>query len=146
MAWAVRGDELLYMVEHVSEEDREKYGLRIAELELLASTWGLVSLAPLLTTSVVSFTDNTVALAAMRRLSTRAEGEALPAMLRRRTRWIMERGVVEAAARITSENNRWADLGSRGAVEVACSEARRLGLRPRRVYVPRAWRKLSWLA
>ena len=145
MAWAVRGDELLYVEAKVSEAECQQYGLGIAELELLASTWGLACLGPLLSSYVVSFTDNTVALSAMRRLSTRAEGDAMPAMLRRRTSFLLENAVVEAAERITSKNNRWADLGSRGQVGVVCVEALALGLRPRRVEITSEWRDLSWL-
>ena len=145
MAWAVRGDELLYVEAKISEAECQQYGLGIAELELLASTWGLACLGPLLSSYVVSFTDNTVALSAMRRLSTRAEGDAMPAMLRRRTSFLLENAVVEAAERITSKNNRWADLGSRGQVGVVCVEALALGLRPRRVEITSEWRDLSWL-
>ena len=70
----------------------------------------------------------------------------MPALLRRRTAWLVNHGAVEAAARITSANNRWADLGSRGSAEIVCAEARALGLRPRRVDVPAEWRQLAWLA
>jgi hypothetical protein len=103
-------------------------------------------LAPLLPPSIVSFTDNTVALAAMRRLTSRSESAAIPAMLRRRTLWLVEHSCVEAAERVTSANNRWADLGSRGRAALVCAEAMALGLRPRRVQVPAEWRDLAWLA
>lgn len=145
MAWAVRGAELLYVVDFVSPEDVELFGLRIADLEMLASTWGLVTLAPELSSSIVSFTDNTVVLAALRRLSTKAEGEAFPALLRRRTLWLAANDYVEAAARVTSANNRWADLGSRGRVAEACAEAEALGLQPRQLEIPADWRDLTWL-
>ena len=69
----------------------------------------------------MSFTDNTVALSAMRRLSTRADAPAMAAVIRRRTHWLLEHAVVEAAERITSANNVWADWGSRGRVGDVCA-------------------------
>ena len=63
-AWAVRGDEILVTYGTWSEEERD---MIIAELELLASTLGLVTLGPELEGSDVwEWTDNQVCLAAMR--------------------------------------------------------------------------------
>jgi hypothetical protein len=113
----------------------------ICELELLASTLGLVALGPLLPRDVYSFTDNTVAEAAMRRL--RAESAPMQQMLHRRTAWMHERGVLEQSRRITSAANLWADIGSRpekGGIEEVERQARRLGFGFVRVGVPGGWR------
>ena len=145
-AWTVVGDALLFIEGEVSHTEMREHALGIAELELLASTWGLVALAPFLPPAVVSFTDNTVALSAMRRLSTRADAPAMAAVIRRRTHWLLEHAVVEAAERITSANNVWADWGSRGRVGDVCAAAARLGLVATRVEIPAGWRDLGWLA
>ena len=64
-AWTVAGDELLVAEGRWSEAEREH--LLICDLELAASTFGLVALQPLTGCPFVhSFTDNTVAMAAMR--------------------------------------------------------------------------------
>ena len=144
-AWTIVGRELLYIEGLVAPEAMESHGLGIAELELLASTWGLVALAPSLPPAVVSFTDNTVALSAMRRLSARADGPAMAAVIRRRTQWLLEHGVIEAAERITSENNTWADWGSRGRGDEMRAAAIALGLTPRHVEIPPPWGDLDWL-
>ena len=118
----------------------------ICELELLASTFGLVALAPWLPRDVYSFTDNTVAQAAMRRLA--AESPAMQAILARRTHWMHAAGVLEEPRRISSEANLWADLGSRpekGGVEEVERQARALGMDFVRVDVPARWRDTSRL-
>ena len=135
-AWAVLGDEMLYVVGEWSADERER--LIIADLEFLASTFGLVALAPLLGGRVTSFTDNVVAEAAMRAAAPRTA--AMQWLSARRAAWILAAAAVEGVARVTSANNRWADLGSRGAMRQAMDEAMALGLWPRRVAVPREWR------
>ena len=112
MAWAVSGDELVFVEGEWSDDERRR--LIICEKELLASTWGLVALAPWLPPRVVSFTDNTVALAAMRHMSSRSA--RMQDIVARRTAWLYATGRVEAAARVTSKANLWADWGSRGAL------------------------------
>jgi hypothetical protein len=123
------------------EWDEGERAMLICELELLASTLGLVALGPLLPRDVYSFTDNTVAEAAMRRL--RAESAPMQQMLHRRTAWMHERGVLEQSRRITSAANLWADIGSRpekGGIEEVERQARRLGFGFVRVGVPGGWR------
>ena len=133
------GDELLLLEGEWSAAERD--GLTIAELELLASTWALVAFAPWLPCFVTSWTDNTVAESAMRRLAPRAAAAQL--VTARRSRWLFDAGVVEAAARVTTSANLWADIASRpelgGGGEVA-RQAGLLGLRVREVEVPAAWR------
>jgi hypothetical protein len=136
MAWAVEGDELLYAEGEWSE--RERRSLIICEKELLASTWGLVALQPFLQLAVVSYTDNTVAQAAMRSMA--PGSAAMQELTARRTQFLFEREVVEQSRRITSKANCWADLGSRRQLAAALQQAERLGLRTRRVEVPSAWR------
>ena len=102
----------------------------ICEKELLASTVGLRTIAPLLqVNNIYEFTDSTVALGAMTRLTPTTE--RMQQLVRQRLalaerwRWRL------AARRISSKNNLWADLASRGqAVEVA-AQAAALGLRVR---------------
>ena len=71
-AWTVHEGVLLIMCGEWSRE--QKATLTIAELELLASTFGLVGLAPLVgRRAVYSFTDNTVAQANMTTLTPTSE-------------------------------------------------------------------------
>jgi len=138
-AWAVRGNELLYVVDVWSEVEREALG--IAEKELLASTVGLVTLAPLLGNKVYSFSDNGIATAAMRAL--RAENPRSQELVRRRSEWLLSHRVLEAAERVTSKNNLWADLGSRGEIDEVVRQAEALGMRTRQVPIEAAWRSTA---
>ena len=116
----------------------EREGLIISEMELFASTVGLVALAPLLGQHVVSFTDNTVAMAAMRRMA--AGSERMQRLVRRRTEWLYAQSTLEGVARITSRNNLWADWGSRGRIGEVVEQAELLGLATRRIEIPAEWR------
>jgi hypothetical protein len=137
-AWAVRGSELLYVQGEWSSVERR---LLICDLELAASTFGLVALQPKLgKSSVYSFTDNTVAMAAMK--STTPTTAAMQAITSARVEWLLEHRVAEAAERVTSKANLWADMLSRDDVAGVEAQAMALGLVPRRVAVPRAWRDL----
>ena len=70
-AWMVADGELLYAYGEWTEDERKL--LIICEKELLASTWvRLVAFAPWLQRTVVSWTDNTVAMAAMRSMAPRS--------------------------------------------------------------------------
>ena len=135
-AWAVAGKKLLYAEGQWTKEERE--ALLICDLELAASTFGLVAFQPLVgRRHVYSFTDNVVAQAAMRGLV-----PSTPAMQRltaERVTWLLQHGVTEASARITSAANLWADLGSRGKIGDVLAQARALGLTPHRVSPPATW-------
>ena len=123
-----------------SQEQKDR--LTIAELELLASTYGLVALAPLVgRRAVYSFTDNTVAQANMRMLTPNSEAAQL--LCAARCEWLMQHGHEEVAARISSESNLWADLGSRDAVDEAERQAADIGLAVRRIEVPARWLDLG---
>jgi hypothetical protein len=135
MAWAVVGDELLYADGVWSDAEREL--LIICEKELLASTWGLVAFQPELPRAVVSYTDNTVAMAAMQRMA--PGSELMQELTARRTAFVFGAGVVESARRITSKANLWADLGSRLQTAEVLRQAANFGLAARRVAVPPAW-------
>jgi len=141
MAWAVEGGELLYAEGEWSELERRS--LIICEKELLASTWGLVALQPLLQLAVVSYTDNTVAQAAMQSMA--PGSAAMQELTARRTQFLFEHEVVEQSRRITSKANLWADLGSRRQLAAVLQQAERLGLSARRVTVPCAWRDTTEL-
>ena len=139
-AWTValqRGVLTVLMVEGVWSA-RER-GLLICELELLASTIGLVTLAPLAGLCYVySFTDNTVAEAAMRKLT--PSTPVMAELTARRCEWLLGAGVVESAERVTSKSNLWADLGSRGRTAEVKQQAYELGLAFSLVTPPPAWR------
>ena len=142
-AWTLVGSTVLATAGAWSAGER---GMLICDLELLASTFGLVAFSPWLPRDVYSFTDNTVAQAAMSRLSARSP--AAQAMLQRRTEWMVRAGHVEAARRISTAANRWADIGSRpelgGLAEVE-RQARAAGLQFVEVAVPPAWRDTTSL-
>jgi hypothetical protein len=141
-AWTVTDDELLYVVGEWTADEREL--LIICEKELLASTWGLVALAPWLRRSVVSWTDNTVAMAAMRSMAPRSE--VMQDIAARRTEYLFEGEILEESRRITSKANLWADLGSRGQMAAAVRQAAACGLRgAREVVVCPSWRDTAAL-
>jgi len=140
MAWALVDGELLYVQDEWSAAER---GLDIAVLELLASTVGLVALVPHVGRRVVSFSDSVVAAAAMR--ASAARSAPLQLLVGRRSEWAVQHGVVEAVARITSANNRWSDLGSRGQMARVEAEAAALGICARRIAIPGEWRDTSAL-
>ena len=123
-AWTVAGRELLYVAGTWSPEERER--LLICDLELAASTFGLVALQPELGRRYVySFTDNTVAQSAMRTLM--PSTDAMQALTAERVTWMLQAGVAEAAERVTSKANLWADMGSRNRVAEMEQQARDLG-------------------
>ena len=123
---------------------REMEELTIAELELLASTYGLLASEDYLPDAVVSFTDNVFAQAAMRAPAPKAE--LMQKVVEALTEWLMQRCMAEAVRRVTSQANLWADLGSRGDVEMVLQQAAALGMRTRVLDVPGAWRDTeAWL-
>ena len=138
-AWTVKGDEFLFIEGRWSKAERER--LLICDLELAASTFGLVTFAPLVGGEIVySFTDNEVAKSAMR--SQTPSTLPMQTMTVARTAWLFERGIAEKAERVTSKANLWADLGSRSAMGELLRQAARVGLRPRRLATPPYWRAL----
>ena len=111
----------------------------LAELERLASTLGLVTLGPELEGSDVwEWTDNQVCLAAMRSLVPRTP--RMMDMVDRRVEWMRVGGVTTAAERVSSKNNLWADMLSRGEDAAVAEQAAALGLRWRRLEPPAPWR------
>jgi hypothetical protein len=141
-AWTVSGGELFFVEDHWLPQEQP---MVIAEKELLASTLGLVALAPAAGfDSVVSFTDNTVAQAAMR-YSTPST-HIMQQLAHHRSEWLVSTGRIEAAARLTSKANLWADLGSRGQLHIVRRQAEAMGLTLRRVAIPAGWRELTWEA
>jgi hypothetical protein len=141
MAWTVCGDELVYVVGEWTDDERAL--LIICEKELLASTWGLVGLRAWLRDTVVSYTDNTVAMAAMRSMAPRSE--IMQEITAQRTAYLFERQLMEESRRITSKANLWADLGSRRQMPAMLRQAAALGLRVREATVPAEWRDTSAL-
>lgn len=127
-AWTIE-EGIVYMVAGVwSEADAV---MIIAEKELVASTVGLFALAELLGWKHVwEFTDNTVALSAMRSMTPGTR--FMQRLVVVRAQWMMAKGLFSAAERITSLNNLWADVGSRpvtkGGPESVRREAAEMGL------------------
>jgi hypothetical protein len=141
-AWTVVDDEVLISYGFWTPEERE--GIPIHEKELFASTVGLFAFAEVAGfRDVWSFTDNTVALAAMRTLTPTTVG--MQEMISARLVWMESHGVREAAERITSKNNLWSDMLSRDDVPGVCRQAEMLGYRVRVVAPPMAWRDASLL-
>eukprot|EP00900_Chrysochromulina_parva_P019137 jgi/Chrpa1/27224/Chrysochromulina_OHIO_Genome00025751-RA len=80
-------------------------------------------------------------MSAMRRLKPRSlRAERLVAA---RLQWMEHRGILEAAERITTGANLWADLGSRLQASEVIRQAQALGLRVRVVEAPPEWRRAT---
>jgi len=143
-AWTISGG-VVYMVAGVWSEAERR--MLICDLELLASTFGVVAFERMLGERWVwSFTDNTVAEAAMR--NGRARSPAMQAMLARRGAWLHERGLLEVPRRISSKANVWADVGSRpelGGVAAVRAMAEELGLGFEELSIPDEWRDTAGL-
>ena len=92
---------------------------------------------------VYSYTDNTNAEGAMRRLAPKTA--RMQAMVTARSAWMREQGVFECVERITSERNLWADLGSRNGVAEVERQAALFNLRVRHVQPAQAWRSTTAL-
>ena len=134
-AWTVVGSELIYLHGEWSPAARR---LLICDLELAASTFGLVELAGRAERQFVySFTDNTVAQSAMRTLT--PSTAPMQALTEARCEWMLAHGFSEATERITSKANLWADQLSRQREAQVEADARSLGLRLRRVHVSTEW-------
>lgn len=132
-AWSVYEGVLLILSGCWSEEERRL--LIICEKELWASLLGLECLGPLMEVShIYEFTDNTPALGAMRSMGPRTA--TMQQLVRRRAAVAEAQGWRLAAERVSSRNNLWADLGSRGRVAEVERQAGLLGLRVWHVEVP----------
>lgn len=145
-AWTLERDTV-YAV--AGEWVGDEVDLRIELQELFASTVGAVafSRAGVLPRDFVSYSDNTTAMAAMRAL--RSTAAPVQRLMARRTQWLHEAGHVEVSRRITSENNVWADLGSRpekGGVLALAASVAAAGLRFVLLPVPADWRDIRQYA
>ena len=129
-AWTVADGTLLWCGDAWSPAVRDQ--LHINEKELFASTAGLMALAPAARLSgVLNFTDNTVAMSAMR--SCTAQSARMQELCVARVDWMLTHGVNEAALRVSTHHNLWADMGSRNRAEEMERQAEALGLRVQRV-------------
>jgi len=138
-AWCLVGDTVHMCGGPWTPDELDDPSFIIAEKELLASTLGLVTLAPIGEMRFVyQFTDNTNAEAAMRRLSPKTLRMQL--LVERRSAWMLEHGVLESAERITSEANLWADLGSRSSIHEVRRQVEAFGLNFDLVAAPPNWR------
>jgi hypothetical protein len=120
---------VVYMVSGVwGPLDRD---LIIADKELVASTVGLFVLGEALQFQYVwEYTDNTVALSAIRSLT--PSTPLSQRLCAARVIWCSDRSVFVMGERITSANNEWADIGSRpvtrGGPAAVAAMAHELGL------------------
>ena len=141
-AWTVVGTTLVWCGDKWSTTVRD--ALHINEKELHASTAGLLTLAPIAQwTSVHNFTDSTVAMGAMQTFT--ATSPRMQELLATRATWLMETGVAEAVYRVTSAQNLWADLASRGRAEEMERQAKALGLTCKQVPVVAQLRSIEHL-
>ena len=132
-AWTMAGDTVYWCGDQWSPRVRDE--MHINEKELFASTAGLMALAPVAGwSSVHNFTDNTVAMGVMRNLAPR--NVRMQELTAARTTWLLENGVAEAAHRVSTSHNLWADMISRGAADAFERQAATLGLRVHRVDPP----------
>lgn len=142
-AWTLVDGEVLVVGGEWTEEEQQ---LRIEVLELLASTIGLVTFAQWLPRDVVSYSDNVLAVSAMRSL--RARSAPMQRLLARRVQWLLDEGRTETALRVTSRRNVWADVGSRpekGGVAAVAAAAAAAGYAVRVLIAPREWRSTDAL-
>ena len=141
-AWTCVGTEVVLVEGEWT--DAERVGLDISVKELHASTAGLVTLVPEMRASDVhNYTDSMVALGVMR--SAVSTAPRLQALTAARIDWMLQAGVVEAAERIGSKSNLWADLASRDASAEVERQAALLGLSFRRVQAAAGWGSAAWL-
>ena len=123
-AWTVV-DTTVY--EMCGQWDDSSRNMNIADKEYLASTAGLLGLHPLIESSYIwEWTDNTVALAAIRHLT--PSRQVMQELSNFRAEWLRENLVFTVGERITSKNNLWADWGSRGRIDLVQAHAIELGL------------------
>ena len=113
--------------EMCGEWDDSSRDMNIADKEYLASTAGLLGLHPFIESSYIwEWTDNTVALAAIRNLT--PVRQVIQELSKFRAEWLRENLVFMVGERITSKNNLWADWGSRGRIDLVQTHAIELGL------------------
>jgi hypothetical protein len=119
----------------IAEEwDSSSRGLLICEKELWASSAGLATLGPLLEADCFyEFTDSTVALNAMR--SYTPSTEAMQQLARARFACAESKGWRLKAQRVSTHNNLWADMLSRGRMREVAQQAAALGLSTRQLPV-----------
>jgi hypothetical protein len=130
-AWALNGKEVLVIAE---EWDSNSRALLICEKELWASSAGLATLGPLLEADCFyEFTDSTVALSAMR--SYTPSTEAMQQLARARFACAESKGWRLRAQRVSTHNNLWADMLSRGRMREVAEQAATLGLSTRQLPV-----------
>jgi len=141
-AWTVVDDTLVWCGGEWSEE--VKRDVHINEKELFASSAGLFTLAAYGGfKSVYNFTDSTAAMGAMRNFT--AESARAQELIVTRAEWMLANGVAEAPCRVTSHQNLWADLASRGWSAEMERQAAALGLAVLRVPVVAAMRDPGYL-
>ena len=138
-AWTVHDNTLFYVAD--TWESCGGAALPIHVKELFASTVGLVCFTTALGwTGAYNFTDNVVAQQAMK--GTLPKCEAMQLLCSARTEWLTSNSVLEAAHRITTKANLWADLGSRRAAGEMVAQAQSLGLDAHQLHTPAEWQSL----
>ena len=100
-------------------------------MELFISNVGLATFGPMFGHKMFyEWTDNKVALALMRSLNPSSDDNTrrLQLLVQWRVRLLRSNSWRSAAERVSSKNNKWADLGSRGEIAQVVDEAVALGL------------------
>ena len=72
--------------------------------------------------------------------ATAPKAELMQKVVEARTEWLMQRRMAESVRRVTSQANLWAELGSRGDVEMVLQQAAAMCMRTRVLEVPGAER------
>ena len=144
-SWSVRGNFLFYIAGVWSAEEASR--LHITVLEACITTFSTPTYieSPHFrdVSHFLEFSDNTGAEWMARRETPHAP--MLQHIAAKRASILEELGVFVTTARVSSEENVWADDLSRQRVDKVEREAWALGLQPVRLEVPAKWRDLSWL-
>ena len=144
-SWSVRGSFLFYIAGVWTAE--EALRLHITVLEACITTFSTPTYieSPHFrdVSHFLEFSDNTGAEWMARRETPHAP--MLQHIAAKRAGMLEELGVFVTTARVSSEENVWADDLSRQRVDKVEREAWALGLQPVRLEVPAKWRDLSWL-
>lgn len=142
-AWCVRGNKLFCFWDVFSPD--EVAALSINALELVTMVWAeaVFSAAQPKVSHVLAFTDNTSSEWAARRET--PHSLALQLLVEYRSAFLQRASLYVRSGRVTSADNRWADMLSRQRVAEVLAEAVALGLEPVRLHIPAPLRDLSWL-
>lgn len=141
-SWAVRDGTLFYFWGLWSPAEAR---LPIAILEFLVTAFSVPAYLSIISgvTHILEFTDNRGAEFSAEREAPHAE--LMQRVAAQRSAWLAASGVFVRSARVSSDENVWADALSRQQLSVVLDEAVALGLRLVEVPLPLSVRDTSWL-